>query len=73
MRRGPDRVRSMFRNSIILSYTLRSILYVQEHTRKKYQTVHVSGPLVRLAAVLHRRRVLSCNNIRSALTTMQRQ
>lgn len=35
-------------------------LHVQQHAREKYQTIHVRGPLMRLAAVLHRRRVLSC-------------
>lgn len=35
-------------------------LHVQQHAREEYQAVHVSGPLVRLAAVLHGRRVLSC-------------
>lgn len=37
-------------------------LHVQQHAREEYQTVHVSGPLVRLAAVLHGRRVLSCEH-----------
>lgn len=35
-------------------------LNVQQHAREKYQAVHVRGPLVRLAAVLHRRRIFSC-------------
>lgn len=35
-------------------------LYVQQQAREENQTVHVSGPLMCLAAVLHRRRVLSC-------------
>jgi len=35
-------------------------LYVQQQAREENQTVHVSGPLMCLAAVLHRGRVLSC-------------
>lgn len=46
-------------------------LHVQQHAREEYQAVHVSGPLVRLAAVLHGRRVLSCKHLRHGSVNIQ--